>query len=239
MNPNDQLANLANGVQVCNTTNPLDPNVVAALAAAATQSKTITKVGNAPVLNAIDLANLAGSNQNVTEFTFTNDTAQTITYWLTTLFPETGEPSRYGITNSAVDFPAAHGSDRNGTREENGGNDLWLFNNMVVALRSTIIGRIEVQTSNVGGQQNQNLITRYDNIVGDACNTNRIAPLCTACFNSGTSDTFVATFKCPLPLGLGYSVGYPVLAGESVTFRVTSIAVPVDNYQSIGGDCGC
>lgn len=237
---NDQLANLAAGVQVCNTINPLAPEVVAALAAAATVNRTITKVGNAPIVNAIDLANLSSSNQNVTEFTFTNDTAQTITYWLTTLFSETGEPSRYGITNSAVDFPAALGSDRSGVRVQNGGNDLWLYNNMVVALRSVIIGRIEIQTSNVGGQQNQNLITRYDNLVGDACNTNRIAPLCTACPTNGSSDTFVATFRCPLPLGLGYSIGYPVLAGESVTFRITTIAIPVDNYQSVGNsDCSC
>lgn len=241
MNPNDVLGNLANGLSVCNTVRPLSADVLAALAATVTSQPAVTRIGTPVVSNPIDLGTLGSENQNQTEFTFTNDTAQTITYWLTTLFNRAGQPADYGILDSAVDFPAAHGSGSIGNPQsiENGGAGLRVFNNFVESLRSVIIGRIEIETGVTGSQSRQNLITRTDNITDNTCNSNKLVPFCSTCDNNNTT-TFVATFRCPQGLGMGYSLGYKVLAGQEVTFRVTTIGVPVDDYVSLGfGDCGC
>lgn len=241
MNPsNDLLANLANGVSVCSTGATLDPNVLSALANAVTAQKSVTSIGRTPATNQIDLANLGSENVNQTEFTFTNDTAQTVTYWLTTLFARTGQPAIYGITDSAVDSPLAHGSDNNGFGfTENGGAGLYAYNNFVTNLRSVIITMIEIETSTIGNQSRQNLQLRTDYITENSCDANRLVPMCSAC-NDNNTTTFVARFKCPQGLGMGYSIGYPVLAGSSVTFRVTTGGIPLDSYTSLGlGDCGC
>src|SRR5438067_2253988 len=122
MNPVVTLDDLANGVSSCTTVSPLSPDVINALAASVTTQRTVTTIG--PPINArtIDNTTLGGGIENQAEFTFTNNTGVTVTYWFTGLFNEAGDASDFAIAgNSAVDFPAASGS---GPHSENGGSDL-------------------------------------------------------------------------------------------------------------------
>lgn len=239
MNPNDVLGNLANGVSVCNTGATLDPSVLTALANAVTTQKSVTSIGRTAPTNAIDLKNLSSDNVNMTEFTFTNNTTQTVIYWFTTEFYKTGEPTIYGENTSAVDFPLANGSDNNGNGFiENGGAKLYFYNNFVANLRSGIVTNITIETPQ-GLQSRESLILRTDYITANNCSSNRLAPFCSAC-NNDNSTTFVAEFRCPIPVGMGHSFGYSVRAGVSVTVRVTTGGIPIDSYISLGmGDCGC
>ncbi len=237
MNPNDVLDGLSNGLATCNVNTPLDPSVIAAIANASVQQKAVTRIGTPAVAKTVDLGTLSGGTQNQTEFTFTNNTAQTIVYWFTSLFANPGQPFNRSINNSAVDFPAAQGT---GQTLEGGGGDLANFNAFILANGGAIIGKIEVESVATGSQKTQQLIVRTDNITDQPCSANRFAPFCDSCYNNNGSDTFVATFKCPLGVGGGSSFGYPVLAGQSVTFRITSIATAINQFAALpGGDCGC
>lgn len=242
MNPDITLEGLSNGYSSCERVNPLDPNVIAALAAAVTTNKTVTQI-SAPVnARTIDNTALGGGVENQTEFTFTNDTAVTVTYWFTALFNETGDPADFSVPgNSAIDFPAAHGTGNStGGGTENGGAALRVFNKMALANPGGfIVGLVEVTTSNAGNQKNQNLVVITDNVENTPCSARRLAPICDSCNNNNNSDTFTARFKCPLAVGGMMSFGYPVLTGQSVTVRVTSIGQGVAQYKSLGNGCGC
>lgn len=242
MNPtgNDLLGNLANGVQTCSVPATLDPSVVAALANAVTTQRSIVKTGNPVVTNAIDLGTLNSANLNQWESTFTNNTGATARLVFSTLFGQNGQPADYGITDADVDLPAMHGSDNNGNGgQENGGASKRTYLNFIRANVSEIISLLEVETSATGSQQRQNLQLMTNDVTGNSCANNRLVPFCSACNNNNNSDTFVASFKCPLPLGRGYSFLYPVLDGQTVTMRITTAGLPVDSYETIGGACGC
>lgn len=234
----DVLGNLADGVQVCSTVNPLDPTVIAALASAVTTQKQVTRISSPVVSRTIDNTTLGGGIENQAEFTFTNNTAVPVVYWFTGLFNEPGDASDFGIAgNSAFDFPAAQGS---GPHIEGGGSDLRVFNKKVIATGGFIIGKVEITTSSTGAQRSQNLLIITENVANDPCSARRLAPLCPACpENNSESDTRIVAFKCPLGVGGEMSFGYTVLPGESVTVRVTAIGEAISQYKSLGGDCGC
>lgn len=232
----DVLSNLANGVQVCNTVNALDPTVIAALAAAVTTQKQVTQISSPVNTKTIDTTALGGGVQNQTEFTFTNNTAVPIIYWFTGLFNEPGDASDFGIAgNSAFDFPAAQGS---GAHPEAGGSDLRVFNKKAQVI-GYIIGQVEITTSLTAAQQRQELLVNTENVENTPCNSRRLAPICDTCNNNSNSTTFTARFKCPLAVGGNMSFGYTVLPGESVNIRVTSIGEAVSQFKSLGGDCAC
>lgn len=240
MNPVVTLEELANGVQSCQTVQPLDPTILEALKAAVTTQRTVTNVSQPVNAKTIDNTTLGSGVENQTEFTFTNGTGVTITYWFTALFNEAGDPADFGISgNSAVDYPAAQGS---GTHPENGGSDLRVFNKKAIANPGGyIIGRIEVTVSTAGNQRNQYIVINTQDIAQDQCNSRRLPPLCDSCPNNNNqADTMVLTFKCPVAVGGNMSVGYPVLDGETVTVRVSSIGEGVGQYKTISsGACGC
>ncbi len=242
MNPDITLEGLSNGYSSCERVNALPADVIAALAASVTTQKTVTQI-SAPVnARTIDNTTLGGGIENQTEFTFTNDTAVTIIYWFTALFNEPGDASDFSIAgNSAFDFPAAHGTgNASGVGTENGGAALRVFNKMAIANPGGfIIGLVEITTDLTAAQQNQNLIVVTDDVDNTPCSSRRLAPICDACNNNANSTTFTARFRCPLAVGGMMSFGYPVLAGESVTVRVSSIGQGVAQYKSLGNGCGC
>lgn len=237
MNPVVTLDDLANGVSSCTTVQPLDPSVIAALSAAVTTQKQVNSISSPVNAKTIDNTTLGGGIENQTEFTFTNQTGVDIVYWFTGLFNNPGDATDFGIAgNSAFDFPAASGS---GTHPENGGSDLRVFNKKVIATGGYIVGKVEVTTSNTGNQKNQNLQVITENVANDPCSAKRLAPLCDACNNNNNSDTFVATFRCPLAVGGNMSFGYTVLNGQTVTARISSIGEAVSQYKTLGQGCGC
>jgi len=239
MNPVVTLDELASGVTSCERIQPLDPSVLEALKAAVTTQRTVTTVSQPVNAKTIDNTTLGGGVENQTEFTFTNNTAVTVIYWFTALFNETGDPADFRIAgNSAVDFPAAQGS---GVHPEGGGSDLRVFNKKAIANPGGyIVGMVEVTVSTAGSQRNQQLVVNTQDISQDQCNSRRLPPLCDACPNNDNSDTMVLRFKCPLAVGGNMSFGYPVLAGESVTVRVTSIGEGVGQYKTLASaGCGC
>lgn len=238
MNPNVTLEELANGVSSCERVMPLDPSVLQALQAAVTTQRTITPISTSVNARTIDNTSLGGGVENQVEFTFTNNTAVTITYWFSALFFEAGDCSAFYVPgNCASDYPAAYGS---GANQEGGGSDLYRFNKMALSNPGGfIIGSVEVTTSNTSAQQNQNLRINSQNISQDQCNSRRLAPICDSCNNNGNSTTFTARFRCPLAVGGNMSFGYDVLPGETVTLRVNVIGVGVGQYKSVASDCGC
>jgi len=240
MNPNVTLDELAQGYTSCERVQPLDPSVIAALTAAVTTQKTVNRIGEAVAARTIDNTTLGGGTENQIEFTFTNDTAVTITYWFTGLFNNTGDAVAFGIAgNAARDFPAAHGTGNpSGSGTENGGDKLYVFNKKAEVL-GYLISMVEVTTSNSGNQKTQNLVVITDNFEDTPCSSKRLAPICDGCNNNSNSDTFTARFRCPLAVGGNMSFGYPVLAGQSVTVRLSAFGEGVAQYKSIGGACGC
>lgn len=241
MNPNVTLDELALGVSSCERVQPLDPTVIAALTAAVTTQRTVNTIGAPVKALTIDNTQLGGGTQNQIEFTFTNDTAVTITYWFTGLFTDAGDAVAFGIAgNAARDFPAAHGTGNpsgvGGT--ENGGAKLYVFNKKASVI-GYLIEMVEVTTSNTGNQKTQNLIVITDNFEDTPCTSKRLAPICDGCNNNSNSDTFTARFRCPLAVGGNMSFGYPVLSDESVTIRLNGLAEGVAQYKSLSGGCGC
>lgn len=232
------LENLASGYKTCAVTNPLPAEVLAALAASVTTQQQITRISQPIDARTVDLSTLSGGEQNVTELTFTNNTAVKVVYWITPLFNQPGDAVDFGLTDpSAFDFPAAQGG---GAEPAAGGSQLRVLNKQIENVAG-IVGRIEITTSNVGGQKNERLIINTTNFANDACNSRRLPPLCPACPENGAdSDIRVILFACPLGAGGFSSFGYPVLPGETVTIRIHWIAQEVQQFKTlINGDCAC
>lgn len=239
MNPEITLDNLSNGLATCRVNTPLDPNLIAAIASASVQNVATTRIGAPVAARTVNLADLSGGTQNQTEFTFTNSGPTTVTYWFTSLFGETGQPGMRNINDSAVDRPTALGSSISNGMTPNGGDNLFNFNRFILATGGAIVSRVEVTTAAGTGQQNQSLIVRNDYVTDVPCSAPRFAPICDNCYNSAGSTSFTAAFRCPLGVGGGSSFGYPVLPGETVTIRLTTMAVAVNQYVALPGSECC
>lgn len=232
----DILASIANGYVEKSCPTPISADVLAALASLATSTKKVTQISSPVVARTIDLSTLMAGTENEPEFTFTNNTGVTVVYWFSALYNTPGSATDFALAgNSAVDFPAAHGS---GPAPENGGSDLRVFNKKVIAVGGFVVARVQIVAPSTGSQKNQRLILNTNNIANDPCTGRVLPPLCDACNNNGDSDQFVANFAGPIGVGAMSSFGYPVLTGIEVTVRVSVLGQAVNQFAAIGtGTC--
>lgn len=191
----------------------------------------------------IDLGSLAQGTSNSTNFTFTNNTLATVTYWFSTLFMQPGDAAAFGIAgNSARDFPDALGDVGPGTFQTNGGDHLSDLNQMALSLRGLIVSRVTVTGTGSGSAQStQELQINNQNLNGDQCASRILPGICDVCPTGNDGTTFSKTFNGPIGYGGLTSFGYPVLAGQTVQVRLHFMAQGIGQFEPLadtGGTCG-
>lgn len=232
------LENLASGYKTCAVTNPLPPEVLAALAASVTTQQQVTRTGTPVDARTVDFDSLHGGEENVTELTWTNNTAVPVIYTIGGLITEPGDAIDFGLAgNFSYDFPAAQGS---GAEPAAAGSDNRVLNKKL-QLVPAIIGRLSIRVSSVGAQKNERLIIYSNNFANDSCLRRVLPPECLACpGENGESDTRLVSFACPRGVGEFNTIGYTLLPGQSATVQIHWIARAVHQFKSLtNGDCAC
>lgn len=234
----DVLNGLANGVVTSACPMPIDPAILAALAASVQAQRTVTTIAAPTKTSTIDLANLVAGTDNRPQFTFDNASGVPATYWFSPYLRTAGDAIAFGAPgNSADDLPAAGGS---GPIHDNGGSDKYAFNTKAYTNPGGfVIGKVQITTSIVGTQQRQPLLIFNTNVQNDPCTARSVAPICDACNNNNNSTTFTANFNGPFGVGGNSSIGYVVQDGQSVTVELWVIGQGVGQYTGLGNGTTC